>query len=84
MLEDAIPELTESISIQLKSVTVSGRDGQTRARIDASSGSALLNILANDSPFGIFGWHPESWFVTVEEPSGILASGHFLNQNNVE
>ncbi|XP_032809135.2 adhesion G-protein coupled receptor V1 isoform X2 [Petromyzon marinus] len=69
VFEDAIPELTESISIQLSSVTVSGRDGQTRARIDASSGNALLNILANDSPFGIFGWHPESWFVTVEEPS---------------
>lgn len=48
--------------------TVGLQDVQQAAVIDSQRARALLTIRANDSPYGVIGWHLDSQFTVTQEP----------------
>lgn len=69
VLADNIPEATEIVTITLVNVTTVDLQDQDRAAVlDWSKRNAILTILPNDSPYGVIGWHPDSLFISVQEP----------------
>uniref|UniRef100_A0A8C7EBG5 Adhesion G-protein coupled receptor V1 n=1 Tax=Nothoprocta perdicaria TaxID=30464 RepID=A0A8C7EBG5_NOTPE len=75
VLADSVAELSEMVDITLTQVTTAGvQDTMRGAIIDPKRAKAVLTILPSDSPHGIIGWHPESYFVKVTEPEGWINS----------
>ncbi|KAM8960806.1 adhesion G-protein coupled receptor V1 [Pelodytes ibericus] len=71
VIADNIAELAETVTVMLtKAITMDIRDPQRGASIDPQKSKALLTILPNDSPHGVIGWHTNSLYVMVEEPTG--------------
>uniref|UniRef100_K7FWY2 Adhesion G protein-coupled receptor V1 n=1 Tax=Pelodiscus sinensis TaxID=13735 RepID=K7FWY2_PELSI len=69
VLADSTSELSETIVITLTNVTTMGiKDPMRGATIDPKRARAALNILPNDSPYGVVGWYTESLFTKVAEP----------------
>ncbi|XP_074526084.1 adhesion G-protein coupled receptor V1 [Halichoeres trimaculatus] len=69
VLADGIPELRETVTITLMDVTTVGLQDLTQAAvIDKQRAQALLTILPNGSPYGVFGWHLDSQFTLTQEP----------------
>ncbi|KAF7200055.1 adhesion G-protein coupled receptor V1 isoform X2 [Nothobranchius furzeri] len=69
VVADGIPELRESVTVNLMGVTTLGlQDPQQAAVIDKKRAQAQLIILPNGSPYGVFGWHLDSQFTQTQEP----------------
>ncbi|XP_065821533.1 adhesion G-protein coupled receptor V1 [Labrus bergylta] len=69
VLADGAPELREIVTITLMDVTTVGlRDLTQAAVIDKQRAQALITILPNGSPYGVFGWHLDSQFTLAQEP----------------
>ncbi|KAJ8006188.1 hypothetical protein DPEC_G00125640 [Dallia pectoralis] len=69
VLADNVPELTERVSITLLDVITVGVDQPSAgARIDYQRSRALVTILPNGSPYGVIGWHLDSYFLFPQEP----------------
>ncbi|XP_041643632.1 adhesion G-protein coupled receptor V1 [Cheilinus undulatus] len=72
VLADGVPELKESVTITLMDVTTVGLQDLTQAAvIDKQQAQALLTILPNGSPYGVFGWHLDSQFTLTQEPQRV-------------
>uniref|UniRef100_UPI0037E7935A adhesion G-protein coupled receptor V1 n=1 Tax=Semicossyphus pulcher TaxID=241346 RepID=UPI0037E7935A len=72
VLADGVPELRESVTINLMDVTTVGlQDLSQAAVIDTQRAQALLTILPNGSPYGVFGWHLDSQFTLTQEPQRV-------------
>ncbi|XP_038076858.1 adhesion G-protein coupled receptor V1-like isoform X2 [Patiria miniata] len=68
---DSFPELDETSTIQLTSIVNPGTTHPGRgAMISDTDSTALLTVLANDSPHGVFAWTLNSLFSVVNEPEG--------------
>nr|XP_014349406.1 PREDICTED: G-protein coupled receptor 98 [Latimeria chalumnae] len=69
VLADDIPEVAETVTVTLTDVTTFGVLQPAKgAVIDGIRRKAMLTILANDSPYGVVGWHMDSLVVLVQEP----------------
>ncbi|CAJ1068549.1 adhesion G-protein coupled receptor V1 [Xyrichtys novacula] len=72
VLADGVPELRETVTITLMDVTTVGLQDLTQAAvIDRQRAQALLSILPNGSPYGVFGWHLDSQFTLTQEPQRV-------------
>ncbi|XP_048838820.1 adhesion G-protein coupled receptor V1 [Brienomyrus brachyistius] len=71
VLADEDPELAEKITITLLNIGTIGIDDASRgAVINPERAQAFLIILPNGSPFGVIGWHSDSYYIVTEEPLG--------------
>uniref|UniRef100_A0A3Q3J0J5 Adhesion G-protein coupled receptor V1 n=1 Tax=Monopterus albus TaxID=43700 RepID=A0A3Q3J0J5_MONAL len=69
VIADGVPELKENVTVTLMDVTTVGlQDLRQAAVIDKQRAQALLTILPNGSPYGVFGWHLDSQFTLTQEP----------------
>lgn len=81
VLADEDPELAEKVTITLLNVATIGIDDASRgATINPERAQALIIILPNGSPFGVIGWHSDSYYIVTEEPLGndMLLSSAFV------
>ncbi|KAG2466796.1 GPR98 protein, partial [Polypterus senegalus] len=71
ILADSLPELSETVTVNLTQVVTLGiQDPLRGALIDAERFKAEITILPSDSPYGVIGWHTDSFFFTTQEPEG--------------
>uniref|UniRef100_A0A8C4S4U8 Adhesion G-protein coupled receptor V1 n=1 Tax=Erpetoichthys calabaricus TaxID=27687 RepID=A0A8C4S4U8_ERPCA len=71
ILADSLPELSETVTVNLTQVVTLGiQDPLRGALIDAERYKAEITILPSDSPYGVIGWHTDSFFFTTQEPEG--------------
>ncbi|XP_060617754.2 adhesion G-protein coupled receptor V1 isoform X2 [Anolis sagrei] len=69
VLADVIAEVAETVIVTLTHVnTVGIQDSQKGATLDSKRAKAVLTVLPNDSPYGIIGWHANSYFINISEP----------------
>uniref|UniRef100_G1KP04 Adhesion G-protein coupled receptor V1 n=1 Tax=Anolis carolinensis TaxID=28377 RepID=G1KP04_ANOCA len=69
VLADVIAEVAETVIVMLTHVSTMGiQDTQKGATLDSKRAKAVLTVLPNDSPYGIIGWHTNSYFINVSEP----------------
>ncbi|XP_028615942.1 adhesion G-protein coupled receptor V1 [Grammomys surdaster] len=70
LLADDLPELSEAVIVTLTRIVTEGiEDPSKGATIDQSRSRSVLTILPSDSPYGVVGWHAESLFTRVPEPT---------------
>jgi hypothetical protein len=71
VVADGVPEGREHVTVALMDVTTVGLEEPAQAAtIAPRRAHALLTILANGSPYGVIGWHMDSLFARVQEPTG--------------
>ncbi|KAM6225436.1 adhesion G-protein coupled receptor V1 [Rhynchocyon petersi] len=69
VVADDVPELSRVVTVALISVTTEGVEDLPRgATIDQKRNKSVITTLPNDSPYGLVGWHSQSFFIKVAEP----------------
>ncbi|XP_006885449.1 PREDICTED: G-protein coupled receptor 98-like [Elephantulus edwardii] len=69
VVADDVPELSRAVIVTLISITTEGVEDSSRgATIDQKRNKSMITTLPNDSPYGLVGWHSESFFLRVSEP----------------
>ncbi|XP_036063369.1 adhesion G-protein coupled receptor V1 [Onychomys torridus] len=70
VLADDLPELSEVVIVRLTQIVTEGvEDPSKAATVDENRSKSVLTILPSDSPYGVVGWHTDSLFTRVPEPT---------------
>ncbi|KAH0505721.1 G-protein coupled receptor 98 [Microtus ochrogaster] len=70
VLADDLPELSEVVIVALTRIVTEGiEDPSKGATVDENRSKSVLTILPSDSPYGVVGWHTDSLFTRVTEPT---------------
>ncbi|KAL6087981.1 hypothetical protein STEG23_022841, partial [Scotinomys teguina] len=70
VLADDLPELSEVVIVTLTQIVTEGvEDPSKAATVDENRSKSVLTILPSDSPYGVLGWHTDSLFTRVPEPT---------------